>query len=294
MSARRTVHVEARLVATRPAGHYQYMTFTAPGLPDLAKPGQFVGITVGGQMSGALLRRSFALHAVSPAADRSEEDILDIVVSPAGKGTDWLANLEVGSYVDLVGPLGRAFPLPRERVNCVLVGGGYGSAPLFWLAAALRERGCHVEFILGAATNDRLFGADKAERYADGVTIVTDDGSRGQQGWVSDPLPEVIRRSDASVVYACGPMGMLESVTRVAGEMGVIAQVSVEEAMACGIGVCMTCTMPVTGSDGVTRMVRSCVEGPTFRGDRVRWDAWNDGYCQVPADAVGAPGNGGH
>lgn len=290
---RPVVHVEARLVATRPAGEYQYMTFTAPGLPDLAKPGQFVGITVGGELSGALLRRSFALHAVSPAADRSEEDILDIVVSPVGKGSNWLATREIGSYVDLVGPLGRPFPLPRERVSCVLVGGGYGSAPLFWLAAALRERGCHVEFVLGASGRERLFGAEKAERYADGVTIVTDDGSRGQRGWVTDPLPEVIRRSDAAVVYACGPMGMLESVSRVAGEAGVVTQVSVEESMACGIGICMTCVLPVRGNDGTTRMLRSCVEGPTFRGDRIRWDAFEDGVCSVPSDTLGAP-SGGH
>lgn len=292
-SARPVVHVEARLVATRPAGEYQYMTFTAPGLPDLAKPGQFVGLTVGDELGGALLRRSFALHAVSPAEDRSEEDILDVIVSPAGKGSTWLVQREVGTYVDLIGPLGRPFPVPREQVNCVLVGGGYGSAPLFWLAATLRERGCYVEFILGASTSDRLFGAEKAERYADAVTIVTDDGSRGQRGWVSDVLPEVVQRSEASVVYACGPMGMLEAVSRIALENGAVPQVSVEESMACGIGVCMTCVMPVRGSDGVTRMVRSCVEGPTFRGDRVRWDAYEDGLCTVPSDTVGAPGRGG-
>jgi dihydroorotate dehydrogenase electron transfer subunit len=64
--------------------------------------------------------------------------------------------------------------------------------------------------------------------------------------------------------------------------------------MACGVGVCMTCVMPVRGNDGVTRMVRSCVEGPVFRGDRVRWDAFSDGVCRVPADAVGAPREGGH
>jgi dihydroorotate dehydrogenase electron transfer subunit len=84
-------------------------------------------------------------------------------------------------------------------------------------------------------------------------------------------------------------MGMLKSVTDVATAEGAVAQVAVEESMACGIGVCMTCVMPVTGNDGLTRMVRSCVEGPVFRGDRVRWDSFHDGVCRVPADAVGAP-----
>jgi dihydroorotate dehydrogenase electron transfer subunit len=89
-------------------------------------------------------------------------------------------------------------------------------------------------------------------------------------------------------------MGMLKSVTDVATAEGAVAQVAVEESMACGVGVCMTCVMPVQGNDGATRMVRSCVEGPVFRGDRVRWDAFADGVCRVPADAVGAPRVGGH
>ena len=89
-------------------------------------------------------------------------------------------------------------------------------------------------------------------------------------------------------------MAMLRSVTDIAGRHGAVAQVAVEESMACGVGVCMTCVMPVTGNDGVTRMVRSCVEGPVFRGDRVRWDAFGDGICRVPADALGAPREGGH
>ena len=177
---------------------------------------------------------------------------------------------------------------------CVLVGGGYGSAPLFWLAEALRERGCHVEMVLGAATEQKLFGVVEARRAADAVTVTTDDGSAGTRGWVSDVLPEVITRSGAAVVYGCGPMGMLKSITDVATAHGAVAQVAVEESMACGVGVCMTCVMPVEGNDGVTRMVRSCVEGPVFRGDRVRWDAFDDGWCRVPADTVGAPRQGGH
>jgi len=96
------------------------------------------------------------------------------------------------------------------------------------------------------------------------------------------------------VVYGCGPMAMLRSVTEIATAHGAVAQVAVEESMACGVGVCMTCVMPVTGNDGVTRMVRSCVEGPVFRGDRVRWDAFGDGIGRVPGDALGAPPAGGH
>lgn len=283
------VQVQARLVATRREGAYQYMTFAAPGVPDLARPGQFVALTVGGPTSSLLLRRSFSIHAACAGTEEGEEDILDIVVAPHAPGTQWLTDREVGDVVDLVGPLGRPFPIPRERVSCVLVGGGYGSAALFTLAMALRERGCRVELVLGAASADRLFGVYKADRCADRVTVTTDDGSAGVTGWVSDVLPEIIRRSDAAVVYACGPMAMLESVAQVSTEHGAVSQLAVEESMACGVGVCMTCVMPVTGNDGVTRMVRSCVEGPVFRGDRLRWDAISDGRCVVPDDALGAP-----
>ena len=205
-----------------------------------------------------------------------------------------MAGLRAHDKVDVVAPLGRPFPIPTEPVACVLVGGGYGSAPLFWLADVLRERGCHVEMVLGAASEDRLFGVVEARRSADGVTVTTDDGSAGRRGWVSDVLPEVITRTSAAVVYGCGPMGMLRSITEVATAHGAVAQVAVEESMACGVGVCMTCVMPVRGKDGTTRMVRSCVEGPVFRGDRVRWEAFTDGVCRVPADTVGAPRAGGH
>ena len=123
-----------------------------------------------------------------------------------------LDRLDEGDEVDLVGPLGRAFPLPTEPVACVLVGGGYGSAPLGWLAEQLRARGCHVEMVLGAASEDRLFGVARARAVADGVTVTTDDGSAGIPGWVSHALPGVVRLSRAAVVYACGPMAMLRAV----------------------------------------------------------------------------------
>jgi dihydroorotate dehydrogenase electron transfer subunit len=267
----------------------------APGVAELAKPGQFVALAVGGDTSANLLRRCFSIHKVSPSGTYG--GTVDVIVAARGPGTRWLTGLSTHHEVNIIGPLGRAFPLPSEPVACVLVGGGYGSAPLFWLAAALRERGCHVEMVLGAATEDRLFGvaeARRASRSTEAVTVTTDDGSLGVKGWVSDVLPDVIRRSHAEVVYGCGPMAMLRSITEVATTHGATTQMAVEESMACGIGVCMTCVMPVVGNDGLTRMVRSCVEGPIFRGDRIRWDAFRDGWCQVPEDTHGAAAMRGH
>lgn len=291
-SASGVAQVTAELIATRRVGAYQHLTFVAPGVAEPARPGQFVALAVGGPTSANLLRRCFSIHKASPSG--SYGGTVDIVVAAHGAGTSWIAGLPLHAEAGVVGPLGRPFPLPREPVACVLVGGGYGSAPLFWLAQQLKARGCHIEMVLGAASEDRLFGVVEARRTADGVRVTTDDGSAGTRGWVSDVLPDAIRRSNAAVVYGCGPMGMLRSVTEIASREGAVAQVAVEESMACGVGVCMTCVLPVIGTDGQTRMVRSCLEGPVFRGDRVRWDAFSDGYCSVPPGAVGAPVEGGH
>lgn len=297
MSERDIVEVTGELVASRRVGAYQHLTFVAPGIAELARPGHFVALAVGGPTSANLLRRCFSIHQVTPSGTYG--GTVDVVVSAVGVGTEWIAGLRPHDTTNIVGPLGRPFPLPTvagagEPPACVLVGGGYGSAPLFWLADRLRERGCRVEMVLGAATESRLFGVVDARRAADAVHVCTDDGSMGHEGWVSDILPEVIEKARAQVVYACGPMGMLQSVTEIAAEQGAVAQVAVEEAMACGVGVCMTCVLPVRGNDGATRMVRSCVEGPVFRGDKVRWDAFSGGLCTVPEDAVGAAGMRAH
>ncbi|MEO6997700.1 MAG: dihydroorotate dehydrogenase electron transfer subunit [Terracoccus sp.] len=288
----RVAQEQAEVVATSRVGAYRHLTLVAPGVAALARPGQFLALAVGDETTSTLLRRSFSIHRVSPGG--ASGGTVEIVVSAVGAGTRWIVARQPGDLVDVIGPLGRAFPLPTQPVACVLVGGGYGSAPLFWLADALRARGCHVELVLGAASEDKLFGVALARHSSDGMTVTTDDGSAGHRGWVSDVLPEVITRSAAGVVYGCGPMGMLRSITEIATAHGAVAQVAVEESMACGVGICMTCVMPVVGSDGLTRMVRSCVEGPVFRGDQIRWDAFSDSGAHVPPDAVGAPRTGGN
>jgi dihydroorotate dehydrogenase electron transfer subunit len=205
-----------------------------------------------------------------------------------GAGTAWLADRQPHDTIDLVGPLGRPFTLPRDPTPVALVGGGYGSAPLFLLAEQLRARGCRVDMVLGAATEARLFGALDAKRMSASVAFTTEDGSYGETGRVSDVLGELMDRAGTTVVYACGPMGMLASVAAIAEARGAHCQVAVEEQMACGIGVCWTCVLPVIGDDGSTRMTRSCVEGPVFAGDRVRFAD----VGTVPQDCHGAPAGG--
>jgi dihydroorotate dehydrogenase electron transfer subunit len=230
-----------------------------------------------------LMRRPFSIYQVRERGVYG--GTVEFVFSVEGRGTRWLAQLQPHEPVDIVGPLGKPFSLPREPATCVLVGGGYGTAPLFPLADALRDRGCRIDFVIGAASEDRLFGALDAKRISATLSVTTDDGSVGLRGRVSDPLPEVLAATKADVVYACGPMPMLRAVSRIAAEAGIPCQIAVEELMACGAGVCMTCVLPVIGDDGETRMVRSCVDGPVFHGERVRFDD----IGTIPPDAVGAP-----
>ena len=282
------VQVTGEVLDNRRVGAYQVLSLTAPGIAEATRPGHFVTLGIGGEESSMLLRRAFAIHQVQSRGVYG--GTLDVVISPHGKGTRWLAERRRHDAIDIVGPLGRPFVLPKERVACVLVGGGYGSAPLFILAEQLRERGCRVDVVVGAATEEKLFGTLELKRLASTLTVTTDDGSLGERGRVTDVLPEIMDRVDAAVVYACGPMPMLQRVAEVAEERQAYSQCAVEEAMACGIGVCMTCVLPVIGEDGVTRMLRSCTEGPVFRGDRVRWAD----IGSVPPDTLGAPTGGGH
>ena len=258
------------------------MTVVAPGIAEHTRPGQFVAVAVGGEETAMLLRRAFSIYEVSERGVYG--GTVEFVFAVRGKGTAWLAGRHAHDPIDVVGPLGRPFSLPRDPARCLLVGGGYGTAPLFLLGKSLAQRGCRIDFALGAATEDRLFGALDAKRMATSLAVTTEDGSTGEKGLVSEVLPDLIARNRVEVVYACGPMGMLRAVGDIAAEHDLPCQVAVEESMACGIGVCMTCVLPVLGDDGVTRMVRSCVEGPVFRGDRVRWDD----VGVVPADAYGA------
>ncbi len=282
------------VLANAPSGAYRRLVLEAPLIAGRARPGQFVALAVGEPPTAMLLRRAVSIHAASAADARfGGAPTLEIVVAAHGPGTTWLTRRRPGDVLDVVAPLGRPFPAPEVGAPAVLVGGGYGSAPLVWLAQDLRDAGHRVDVVLGAASADRLFGVGQAGAVVgpDRVHVTTDDGTAGARGRVTDVLGGVLR--DGVVVYACGPMAMLRAVHAAAAAGGSTAWLAVEESMACGIGVCMTCVLPVRGEDGVTRMTRSCVEGPTFDGDRVRWDAIAIGpggaTSAVPADCLGAP-----
>ncbi len=261
-------------------GAYTRLRLDAGDVGQRAEPGQFVALAVGGATSSLLLRRAVAVYRADPAG-------VEIVVAPHGAGTRWLVEQGLGARLDVVGPLGRPFPDPSTEGPVVMVGGGYGAAALVGLVERLRSQGRPVTAVLGAATEQRLFGVDDLRALGCRVLVSTDDGSRGTAGTVVDVLEgEALDDLRTAVaVYACGPMRMLAATAALAARGGVRCWCSVEESMACGIGVCMTCVLPVVGEDGLTRMVRSCVAGPTFDGTAVRWAD----VGTVPADCVGAP-----
>jgi dihydroorotate dehydrogenase electron transfer subunit len=267
------------VIGARPVDAYVELTLAAPEIAERAEPGQFVAFAIGGDTSALLLRRSIAIST-------ADDGVVTVVVSAAGPGSTWLTELGPGDTVDVVGPLGRPFPPAPPGARALLVGGGYGAAALVGLAARLRAGGHAVDVVAGAAGADRLCSVQELTDIADTVAVTTDDGSSGRQGLVTLAVDELL--PDAGVVYACGPMPMLRAVADAATARGVPSYVAVEESMACGIGVCMTCVLPIVGEDGRTRFSRSCVEGPVFGGDRVRFDD----VGSLPWDVVGADAMG--
>lgn len=251
------------VVGHKVEGSYRVLSIAAPDVAARARPGQFVEVAV--EAPGTLLRRPFSIAA-------ADGGTVTVVYDVHGPGTQWLARVGLHDMLDVIGPLGRGFPVPNRRVNTMLVAGGYGAAPLFWLAEELKGAGMRVDMINGAATEDRLHGVIEAKRQSSSVAFTTDDGSFGTHGRVTDVLEERVEACNTGVVYAVGPMGMLRAVAEECQRLEVACQVSVEEHMACGVGVCWTCVVPVRGDDGEVHNRRSCLEGPVFDGARIAWD----------------------
>ena len=261
------LRASCEVLAYRKVGAYHSLTFVAPDMAERAAPGQFVSLAVQG--NGTLLRRPFSIYAVSRHGPWA--GTIEIVFDVVGPGTQWMSTLVKHDVVDMVGPLGKAFPIPQQQVGCLLVGGGYGAAPLLYLAQRLQQVNLRVDMIMGAATQDRLFNAIEAKRLAASALFTTDDGSFGTQGRVTDVMDRVLDGGGIGAIYACGPMAMLKAVSTVAKRHRIAVQVAVEEAMACGVGVCMTCVVPYK-REGEIVNVRSCMEGPVLNGRRIQWD----------------------
>ncbi|MEX0869585.1 MAG: dihydroorotate dehydrogenase electron transfer subunit [Nitriliruptoraceae bacterium] len=278
------VQAICEVIARRREGAYWLLAIAAPALARRARPGQFLTVAVEG--AATLLRRPFSIAKVSRQG--AAAGTIEVVFDAHGPGTEWLTTVGLHDTIDVIGPLGNGFPLPQRKVACLLVGGGYGAAPLYYLARELADRGLRVDMIVGAATSERLLNPIEAKSVSVTSTFTTEDGSYGVHGRVTDVFDDVASSAGSSVVYACGPNPMLAAVSRVASARDLPVQVSVEERMACGIGVCFTCVVPVRAKDGTVRMRRSCFDGPVFNGARIAWPEPDDGHG-APARDDDAP-----
>lgn len=236
---------------TLEAGEMVRKTFLAPG--------QFVHIACG---HSRLLRRPISV--CSCQADTSG-DLLSIVFEVRGEGTQWLAQRQVGDKLDVLGLLGNGFSLdPQGRY--LLCGGGIGTPPM--LGCAQYTGGKSVA-VLGFRSRDWVILTEQFRETCEGVCLCTDDGSVGTKGFVHQEVAHILDKDkDFTAILACGPKPMLRGVAQVAAEYGVPCQASMEERMACGVGACLGCAIPM--ADGSMRHV--CKDGPVFDAREVNWD----------------------
>ena len=228
---RSATHLRATILANKRVGQYHQIVFGIGDLVKSCRPGNFVAISVGGDSSRMILRRAFAISRVSE--NTSFGGTMELIAAPHGSGSKWLCSQSEGSEVDIVLPLGTAFGIPTSPVNALLVGGGYGSAPLFGLAEVLKARGCKVDMLLGASTSGKIYAPMEGKRSVNSLKIYTEDGTMGELGRVTEPIKVLIENKAIDVIYSCGPMGMLRAISELTANTEVVHQCAVEEAMAC-------------------------------------------------------------
>jgi dihydroorotate dehydrogenase electron transfer subunit len=258
------------ILSNKRVGAYHQILLNVGDIVKNCRPGNFVAISVGGDTSKMILRRAFAISRVSESSQYG--GTMELIVAPHGSGSKWLCSQLEGTEIDIVAPLGTAFGIPTEPISALLIGGGYGSAPLFGLADVLKSRGCKVDMLLGASVGSKIYAPMEGKRSVNSLKIYTEDGSMGETGRVTENLLNIVKDRNIDVIYSCGPMAMLSAITALVADTDVIHQCAVEESMACGIGICMTCVLPARNEDGSTSMLRSCIDGPVMDGSTVRWD----------------------
>jgi dihydroorotate dehydrogenase electron transfer subunit len=257
--------VDARVLQHREfqAG-YRELVLKAPAIAARVAPGQFIHLRVP-RLENCVLRRPFSVFAAAEGA-------ISVLFKPVGLGTEALATVREGETLSIMGPLGRGFPAPDAVRQPVLVAGGYGVAPLCFLAARTGAKG--LAFI-GAATAGDLLCERELTALGWEVRLATDDGSAGVRGLVTaalDPWRRT-RPSNAPAVeyFACGPDGMLRAVAERAGADGSTAWLSLDKHMGCGMGACLACVQRLRKPDGSEVWGRVCRDGPVFEAREIVW-----------------------
>jgi dihydroorotate dehydrogenase electron transfer subunit len=229
----------------------------------VALPGQFVMLRVS-ENRDPLLARPFGISSVP------SKSTIEILYRIAGRGTSLLSRVEAGHTLQFLGPLGKGFPLPERGTTPVLVAGGSGFPPLQFLSQRV---GSHAHFFVGSRYKECLPPTGVLKSFRENTTkvhIATEDGSMGVKGMTTDILNAFLSKMEKKthfVIYACGPHAMLAAVSRIAAEHSMTCYVSMEERMACGLGACMGCSVPMKAGG----YKRACKEGPVFDSREIEW-----------------------
>lgn len=226
-------------------------------ISELSKAGQFLHILCGEK----LLRRPISICRIDKVAHT-----LTIVFQIKGEGTHWMADQAVGTFLDVIGPLGNGFDLDTDK-KVLVIGGGIGVPPMLGIAD---ELGKNCDAILGFKSIENTILLEQFSDVCKETTIMTDDGSLGSKGFVTNAMTRQVKLYDYDVIYACGPTPMLKGISEIAIQNNIECFVSLEERMGCGIGACLTCACKIM-RDGETKMLRVCKDGPVFNAKEVVW-----------------------
>ena len=254
------------------SGRYFVMEYRCSDIAGASLPGHFVMISADDTLD-PLLRRPMAIYRV--VREAGTEVGFKLLVERTGRGTTLMASARPGDLAYVLGPLGRPFYLPTpDALNDqedLLVMGGVGAAPFPLLAETLRDRGARVRAFVGGRSRENLLCLDDFEELGVPFEVATDDGSVGHHGFITGSLEAYLQRSSGNPrIYSCGPTPMMRAVDEVAVRHGCDHQVSLEAPMACGIGVCLSCVVPVE-RNGAWVYQRICREGPVFDAASLGW-----------------------
>jgi dihydroorotate dehydrogenase electron transfer subunit len=253
----------------RRGSRYFVLDLAVPDLGAQSRPGQFVMLSVG-EAIDPLLRRPMAVYGV--LRDGGATCGISLLIEEHGRGTRLLARARPGQQLRVLGPLGRPFRAARTGVEHLLVMGGVGSAPFPLFAAELVAAGHRVRTFLGGRSRTDLLCREEFSALDVPVHVATDDGSEGFAGFVTGALQQYLDGDPGAVaLYSCGPTPMMRATDAIAREKDLPHQVSLEAPMACGIGVCLSCVVPVRDGDG-WHYERICREGPVFDSKRLLWE----------------------
>ena len=239
-------------------------TVKAPEITLESKAGNFVEIRVNEGIE-PFLRRPISIYNLE-----KEKGLLEFIFQVKGKGTEILAQKQVGEVIDLVGPLGFGTFRYEKAQNLAIIGGGIGIFPLHELAKEAKKYGKHISTYLGFRNKDLVVLEKEFDQVSDQLTITTDDGSYAKQGFAINFLEEDLEKGNIDSIYACGPLPMLKAVQKLAIEKEIPCQISLEEKMACGLGICLGCAVKTAKSTPENpEYWHVCKAGPVFEAKDV-------------------------